>query len=164
MKMEIQYQIREIKTNEYPLLEQFLFEAIFIPEDEIKPDFRIIKIPELAVYLNDFGRSSDLCLVAEYQGCIIGAVWTRVLKEYEKGFGFVDDETPEICMSVLPEFRNKSIGTALLKSILEQLSESGFRQVSLSVDLANYAYKMYQQFGFSILKTVEQSATMIKYF
>ena len=59
------YKIREIKESEYPVLSEFLYEAIFIPEGTAKPPKSIIEQPELQVYIADFGKTDDWCLVAE---------------------------------------------------------------------------------------------------
>ena len=59
------FKIREIKPIEYYVLENFLYEAIYIPEGvELPPKF-IIEKPELQVYVKDFGKfKDDKCLVA----------------------------------------------------------------------------------------------------
>ena len=59
------YKIREIRKNEYPILSDFLYEAIFIPEGMDKPLKSIIKQPELQAYIKDFGKADDWCLVVE---------------------------------------------------------------------------------------------------
>ena len=50
------YKIREIRENEYPILSDFLYEAIFIPEGMDKPPKSIIERPELQVYIKEFGH------------------------------------------------------------------------------------------------------------
>ena len=60
----MQYIIRDMKPEEYPLLSDFLYEAIFIPEGMQKPDRTIIHQPELALYIEDFGQADDICLIA----------------------------------------------------------------------------------------------------
>lgn len=57
------YQIREIRGSEYPLLSDFLYEAIFDPEGMEKPPKSIIRQPELQVYIADFGKADDWCFV-----------------------------------------------------------------------------------------------------
>ena len=70
------HQIREIRENEYSILSDFLYEAIYIPEGMEKPPKSIIEQPELQVYIADFGKADDWCLVAEVKEKIVGAVWT----------------------------------------------------------------------------------------
>ncbi len=53
------YTIREIQKQEYPLLDDFLYEAIFIPEGVEPPPKTIITSPELQVYVDRFGESKD---------------------------------------------------------------------------------------------------------
>lgn len=160
--MDLMINIREIEKTEIFQLDKFLYEAIFIPEGQKKPDTEIIQIPELFCYIKDFGKDSDLCLVAEYLGDLIGAVWIRIYTESEKGFGYVDSKTPELAMSVLERYRKQGIGTRLLTNMIERLIQIGYEQVSLSVDLENYALKLYRKFGFVIVQSDNKSATMIK--
>ena len=84
--------IREMREAEYPLLEEFLYEAIFVPEDfygEIPRS--IIREPELAACIEGFGTlPDDHCLVAEVEGTVVGAAWVRIVRTY----GHVDDATP----------------------------------------------------------------------
>jgi len=160
--MDLMINIREIEKAEIFHLDNFLYDAIFIPEGQKKPDNEIIQIPELFCYIKDFGKDSDLCLVAESQGDLIGAVWIRIYTEFKKGFGYVDSKTPELSMSVVEKYRKQGIGTKLLIKMIERLIQCGYVQVSLSVDLENYALKLYQKFGFVIVQSDTKSAIMIK--
>lgn len=100
--------IREIRTEEICLLNDFLYDAIFIPEGEIPPDKSIINKPGLRLYVENFGSSdNDKCLVAECNGKIVGAVWCRIMNDY----GHVDDGTPSLALSVKKEYRHQGIGT-----------------------------------------------------
>ena len=151
------YRIREIRENEYYILSEFLYEAIFIPVGMEKPPKAIIEQPELQVYIADFGKSDDWCLVAEVKGKIVGAVWVRVMDDY----GHIDDETPSFAMSLYEEYRNMGIGTALMRDMLEFLKNKGYKQTSLSVQKANYATRMYQKAGFQVVKENEEEYIMV---
>ena len=151
------YQIREIRENEYPALSDFLYEAIFIPEGMEKPPKSIIKQPELQVYIADFGRTDDWCLVAETKGRIIGAVWVRIMNDY----GHIDDETPSFAISLYKEYRHLGIGTVLMKSMLQFLKDKGYKQISLSVQKANYAVDMYRKAGFAVVDENEEEYIMV---
>ena len=153
----MEYAIREIKNTEYGLLKDFLYEAIFIPEGCEAPDRSIIDLPELQVYIEGFGnRTSDKCLVAETDGKVIGAVWTRIMDDY----GHISEETPSLAIALYKEYCGLGIGTALMERMLELLKRSGFKRVSLSVQKANYAAKLYLKLGFSIVRDSEEEYIM----
>ncbi len=151
------FQIREIRENEYFILSDFLYEAIFIPEGMEKPPKSIIEQPELQVYIADFGKEDDWCLVAEMKEKIIGAVWVRVMNDY----GHIDDKTPSLAISLYDEYRHLGIGTALIKAILQLLKEKGYKQISLSVQKANYAVNMYRKVGFKVVIETEEEYIML---
>ena len=75
--------IRAITPNEYPFLEDFLYDAIFIPEGVTPPDRSITQLPELQKYIAHFGtQKDDYCLVAEVDSALVGAVWARIIDDY----------------------------------------------------------------------------------
>lgn len=143
-----QYYIREIRPQEIPLLEDFLYEAVFIPEGVAPPPKTIVKNEDLQVYVRDFGLlPDDKCLVAEADTKIVGAVWCRIRNDY----GHIDDDTPSLAISLYKEYRNQGIGTELLRRMILLLRQSGYKQVSLSVQKANYAARMYLHAGFKVV-------------
>lgn len=148
-----------MQQSEYPLLENFLYEAIFIPNGVEPPQKSIIYHPELQVYISEFGTSKhDIALVADVNGEIVGAVWVRIMNDY----GHIDDKTPSLAISLYKEYRGKGIGTALMKEMLTTLKEHGYEQASLSVQKANFAAKMYQKLGFQIIEENEEEFLMLK--
>ena len=149
----MKYIIREIKKEEYVLLEHFLYEAIFIPVGVEPPPKTIINMPELQEYIADFGSlKDDKAIVAEVEGKIIGSVWVRIMNDY----GHIDDDTPSLAMSLYKEYRGLGIGTALLKEILLNLKLAGYTKVSLSVQKDNYAVKLYKKLGFTVYDENEE--------
>lgn len=149
--------IREIRAKEIPLLSDFLYEAIFIPEGVPAPPRSIIWNEDLQVYVRDFGqKAGDRCLVAEIDGKVVGAVWTRIMNDY----GHIADDTPSLAISLYKEYRHQGIGTALLREMLQLLRRDGYQQVSLSVQKANYAFQMYRKAGFEVLKETEEEYLM----
>lgn len=88
------------------LLTEFLYEAIFQPSNTPKIARTVIQRPEIWAYIDEFGlRPDDVCRVAVINGLIVGAVWSRLGCSYGK----VDGVTPELAISVYPEYRNKGI-------------------------------------------------------
>ncbi|RNC64896.1 GNAT family N-acetyltransferase [Proteiniphilum sp. X52] len=154
--------IRKIRKNEIGKLEDMLYEAIY-QTDELNPIPRsVLNIPEINVYIKDFGKlSHDYCLVADLDGKIIGAVWVRVISGAVKGYGYIDDKTPEFALSLFKEYRNKGIGTELMKKMIEHLREKGYKQTSLSVQKENYAVKLYKKLGFEIIAENDEDYLML---
>lgn len=142
----MEYKIRKIKQKEHDILKDFLYEAIFIPEGAGLPAKSVVELPELKMYTENFGKEDDNALVAETDGKIIGAVWTRIIDDY----GHIDDHTPSLSISLYKQYRNLGIGTEMMRQMLLLLKESGYKKVSLSVQKENYAAKMYLNLGFHI--------------
>jgi ribosomal protein S18 acetylase RimI-like enzyme len=153
--------IREMEAHETPFLETMLHQAIFTPEGSTPPEKSIIFEPFLHHYIKDFGRKDDLCLVAEHENALIGAVWTRIFTNEEKGYGFVNADTPEVSMAIDFEHRNSGVGAVLMHEILGKLKNKGCKQVSLSVDMRNYAFTFYKKIGFETVEIKENSAVMV---
>ena len=140
--------IRKMCQEEYGLLREFLYRAIYLPEGVEPPPRSVVDLPELQVYVTDFGtRPGDLCLVAEAEGIVVGAAWSRIMEDY----GHIDSSTPSLAISLLPEYRGRGIGTQLLNGLLLLLRENGYRRVSLSVQKGNPALRLYQRTGFHIV-------------
>ena len=144
--------LRNLREDETELLKDFLYEAIFVPEGIMPPDREIIEQPELKIYYEDFGTGrADHCIVADDNGKVVGAVWTRIMDDY----GHVDDDTPSFAISLYKEYRRQGIGSQLMVKMLELLKWKGYEKASLAVQKANYAVKMYENVGF---KTVDENA------
>lgn len=154
------YIIREIIKEEYSLLENFLYEAIYVPEGMLAPPKSIVGQLELQVYLTDFGKKKDdIGLVAEVDMKVVGAVWVRIMNDY----GHVDDATPSFAISLFKEYRGLGIGTALMKEMLYLLKRRGYKHASLAVQKANYAVKLYKKVGFEIVDENEEEYIMVCY-
>ena len=151
------YKIRSIRKEETPLLRDFLYNAIFIPEGVIPPPMSIVDDESLQIYIRDFGKlPDDRCLVAESDGKVVGAIWSRIVNDY----GHIADDVPSIAISLYKEYRNQGIGTKLLRQMLDLLKADGYKSVSLSVQKANYAIKMYQKAGFQVISQDTEEAIM----
>ena len=154
----MRYTIRKLDVREYGLLDDFLYEAIFIPEGAEPPSRDIIERPELRVYTEDFGtRRGDYALGAVIDGKVVGAVWVRIMNDY----GHIDDDTPSFAISLYKEYRGMGIGTALMRSMLDMLRAEGYARASLAVQKANYAVKMYRKAGFETVGENDEEYIMI---
>lgn len=154
------YEICEIKETEYPLLTDFLYEAIFVPEGVKPPPRSIINAPELQVYIRNFGtQEHDRALLAKIGNKVVGAVWVRIMDDY----GHIDDATPSFAIAVYKEYRGSGIGTELMRKMLAVLKSRGYEKASLAVQKANYAVKMYLDTGFEIVGENEQEYIMVNH-
>ena len=136
------YSIREMRKEEYSLLGDFLYEAIYIPDGTATPPKSVIACPELQVYIADFGNSKhDKALIAEVDGNIVGAIWARIMNDY----GHIDDNTPSLAMSVFKAYRGMGIGTSLLTQMLSTEKAAGYAKLSLSVQKDNYSQYEYNR-------------------
>jgi len=153
--------IREMNPEEVSILKDMLYEAIFQLDKTNFLPREIIEQPELSIYIDNWGNPDDLCFVAEVDGKIVGAVWTRILAGEIKGYGNIDDSTPEFAISLYKEYRNQGIGTALMNHMLQLLKTRGYKQASLAVQKENYAVKMYENVGFKTVAEHKEEYLMI---
>ena len=152
-------EVRIMKETEYPVLKDFLYEAIFVPEGEEAPERSILEQPELQVYISDFGQGEGDCAVsAIVDGKIIGVAWSRIMDDY----GHIDDETPSLAIAVYKDYRGNGIGKELLSFLLSCMKEKGYKQVSLSVQKQNPAVRLYKKTGFITVKETDEEYIMVR--
>ena len=151
--------IRQLRSDKTSLLEEFVYEAIFIPAGMEKPSRDIINLPELRLYYENFGSgTADCCVAAEVNQRVIGAAWSRIMNDY----GHVDEQTPSLAIALYADYRGKGIGTRLMRKLLELLKEKGYKQASLSVQKENYAVNMYRKLGFEVVRETDEEYIMIR--
>lgn len=154
------YQIRGLRAEETPMLENFLYEAIFIPEGVAPPPRSVVRDPSLSCYIDAFGSGAcDHALVAVLSdGTVAGAVWTRLLAD-QAPFA---SNVPTLAIAVLPAHRGQGIGAALLHAMLRTLARHGWQRVALSVQKANPALRLYQRAGFTIAQDNGEELVMVR--
>jgi GNAT superfamily N-acetyltransferase len=91
----------------------------------------------------------------------IGAAWWRLFPEHDRGYGFVDDKTPELSIGVVHEARRRGVGTLLLRSLIEEAQRSGLPALSLSVERDNPAVSRDERLGFEPVRHGGGSLTMV---
>ena len=150
--------IRELTKADYHKLEEFLYWAIFTPKGAKPPARDIIRNPDTSIYIESFGCSSDCGVIAETGGQAIGAAWTRIIPAY----GHIDDFTPELAISVLPEYRSNGVGSKLMHALFGLLLNRDCKQTSLAVQKANPAVNFYLRLGYEIVKEKPEEYLMLK--
>ena len=159
------YTFRALTQADGPVIWQMLMHAAHeLSLEAVKSQ------PILARYAVDWGRPGDDGFVALANGQPAGAVWLRLWLAADKGFGFIDNATPELAIAVLPECQGAGLGTQLLTLALQQ-AQSVYPAISLSVRANNPANRLYERVGFVkvdgsevINRTGSVSFSMIKTF
>ncbi len=154
--------IREIKSDETGILEEMLYQSVYQADISNPIPRDVVHVPRVRAYIEGFGtQKDDHCLVAESDGQIIGAAWVRVLAGEIKGYGYIDERTPEFVISLFKPHRKRGIGTTLMKSMISLLTRRGYAQTSLSVEKGNYAVKLYEKLGFRIIRETRADYIML---
>jgi ribosomal protein S18 acetylase RimI-like enzyme len=116
----------------------------------------------VALYVKAWGRPGDTAMIAIDKGFPVGAAWYRLFGRDRPGYGFVDEQTPELAIAVVPNARGKGVGTALLSALLERARADGYPAISLSVDPSNAgAIELYERYGFARVGEDDDSVTML---
>ena len=117
--------------------------------------------PDLPVYryVKNWGRRGDAGLVAFDGPNAYGAAWYRLFPESAPGFGFVDEETPELTIAVVPSHRGHGTGGELLEALLKQARADGFTRLSLSAEPGQTGF--YEKHGFRELQRENGTVTMV---
>ncbi|WP_309711322.1 GNAT family N-acetyltransferase [Armatimonas sp.] len=153
--------IRPLTRADKGLLPEALYQALYVSPQEIPLSRDLLSLPEFARYIERWGeRRGDLGSVAILKNRhVIGVVWLRLFPRDTPGYGFVDEHTPELLISVHPEWRGCGIGTKLLEVTLQQ-ARGHFPAVSLSVTPGNPAQHLYERLGFTVVRTCINDITM----
>jgi GNAT superfamily N-acetyltransferase len=112
-------------------------------------------------YVRGWGRHGDTAVIALAGGFPVGAAWYRLFRADEPGYGFVDGETPELAIAVVPSKRGHGIGDELLQALLAKARAAGYPRLSLSVEPGNPARKLYERHGFAVVDEGSEAWTMV---
>jgi ribosomal protein S18 acetylase RimI-like enzyme len=104
--------------------------------------------PPLTRYVNGWGRRGDRSLIVFDEFVPVGAAWYRLFTQEDAGFGFIDEQTPELAIAVVPSRRGRGYGHELLAGLLDCARKDGFDAISLSVAKDNPARHLYEGYGF----------------
>jgi ribosomal protein S18 acetylase RimI-like enzyme len=160
----MRYHIRALTSADQSFLWEMLYHSLYVPGGNAPFPRSILDQPDIAAYVKDWGRKNDSGFAAiDVNSRPLGAIWLRTLSGGEKGFGYIDDRTPELGMAVLPEYRGQGIGTSLLAALLTTAAAS-YECISLSVSPQNPALRLYHRAGFETVGSSGDSITMRKLF
>ncbi|MEH1838083.1 MAG: GNAT family N-acetyltransferase [Nostoc sp.] len=150
------YFIRPLTQEDEAFLWQMLYEAAHLIEEGNLTVQDAINNPDLAKYVKDWGGKDDSGFVAilESSNQPVGAAWLRLLIGENKGYDYVDDQTPELAIAILSQYRNKGIGTQLLTHLLTN-AKTSYPSISLSTRATNPAVGLYKRFGWEVIANSE---------
>lgn len=154
-----EFSLRTATADDEAFLVEMLYAALFVPPGADPFPRSVIESPDLAPYASGFGTAhGDVGVVAELaDGTPIGAAWGRLPTPDHPGFGYVDDDTPELSIAVAADHRGRGVGTALLTELLDAAP-----RMCLSVDNRNPAVRLYERFGFIPVSSGRDGMTMLR--
>jgi len=152
----------EQKESDLEFLMDMMYESIHISENK-PPKEELLNLPHLKKYSEEWGRQGDRALIAFNEDKLpVGAAWYRLFTKDNKGYGYVNDSTPELGIALTNEARGNGVGTMLMKKLMEAALEDGYTSLSLSVDPNNIqAVQLYKKLGFVQCGMSGTSLTMI---
>ncbi len=147
-----------------PLDESFLWEmlylALYVPPGQPLFPREILQEPDIACYVQGWGRPGDWGLITCDGETSVGAIWLRQWSGEEKGYGYVSPVIPELSIALLPEYRNKGLGTSMLKKVIS-MAQGRFPGLSLSVVETSPACRLYERLGFQKVGQILDSLIML---
>lgn len=146
------YVIRPLRQQDEPLLWQMLYEAAHLPQEADMTVQDAMNHPELFKYVKDWGLKGDMGFAATLvnSDVSVGAAWLRLFTGNNQGYGYIDDQTPELAIAILPEYRNQGIGTQLITHLVAA-AKLIYPSISLSTRKSNPALRLYQRLGWQIV-------------
>jgi ribosomal protein S18 acetylase RimI-like enzyme/predicted O-methyltransferase YrrM len=151
--------LQRATTADEPFLRRMVYEALYVPAGQPPFPEAVLDRPDIRHYYLGFGRRpGDIGRIAETgAGEPVGATWVRQLTSADPGYGYVDDDTPELTIAVTAPYRGAGVGSALLADLLVEVP-----RCSLSVDVRNPARSLYERFGFEKVGGSGDSLTMLR--
>lgn len=152
-----------IVYDDLPFVRTMLYEAAFWRSTSNAPPLNeALRQPELAGYVDGWGRHGDQGLIARIETTPVGAVWIRRFTDDDHGYGYLDEDTPELSIAVETDQRGIGIGRCLGTAMLTQARLNGITRISLSVENDNPARSLYDDLGFMPVAAVGGSVTMAR--
>ena len=161
--LETPFEVRPGGPEDLEFIRDMLYEAAcWRPGASRPPRDEVLSAPQNALYVEGWGRPGDAAVVAlaRTDGERIGAAWYRLMLPEDPGYGFVDAATPELSIAVVPEFRGRGVGGALLQALIRTARSQGFGALSLGVEKSNPALQIYERHGFAKLLDTGGAWTM----
>lgn len=154
-------EIHQMTAADADFHREMFYASLFVPYGEPPFPPEIINKPGLKRYLDGFGGKDFYGILMKDKHQKIGAAWVTFWRGKEKGYGYVEDDIPELGIAFLPSQRGKGLGTRILTALIERLKEQDIPGLSLSTDRRNAAVHLYKRFGFQLIHEDGDSMTML---
>ena len=148
--------IRPGGPQDVPFMRDMLRHAYYWRVDRVSSSGE----PPVRRYVERWGRPGDTALIAIQDFQRVGAAWYRLFTSENPGYGFVDEETPELSIAIVPSRRGSGLGSELLDALLERARAEGYHAVSLSVEQGSPAIGLYERHGFNQVGEDDGGVTM----
>ena len=141
--------IRPIEDTDQALLWDFLHVALWDPPPAALRPRSVLSSANVRIYAEGWGSAGDLGVfgLLAPASSPIGACWMRVLPP-QVGLAYVDEETPQLGIGVLPLHQGKGYGRLVLMAAMHAARDKGIHQIALTVHPENPAIALYLQQGF----------------
>lgn len=144
-------EFRPLVAADQARLWHWLHVALWDPPPAPLRPIEVLDAPGVRIYAQEWGRPSDVGVVARIDGADAGACWMRLLP-VGVGLASVDARTPQLGIALEPAFQRRGFGQPLMLAALAAARSAGYEQVSLTVHPENPAQAMYERCGFRKLE------------
>ena len=148
--------IRTAGPQDVPFLRDMLRHAYYWRVESVTESGE----PPVQRYVERWGRPGDTALIAIHDFQRVGAAWYRLFTDDNRGYGFVDEETPELSIAIVPNKRGTGLGSELLDALLDRARADGYDAITLSVEKDSPAIGLYERHGFERLGEDDGGVTM----
>ena len=146
------YVIRQLTTQDEAILWEMLYYGLSSAEKNKPPSRDVVRRPEIARYVEGWGRVGDTGFVAHDKNrALLGAAWLR--RPMDK-----TDVSPELALAVKPEHRRHGIGTALLTQLVR--ANPDHSTISVSFVAGKPVLRLYERFGFKVVEQRSDAVVM----
>jgi ribosomal protein S18 acetylase RimI-like enzyme len=148
--------IRTAGPQDVPFLRDMLRHAYYSRVDSVSDSGE----PPVQRYVERWCRPGDTALIAIHDFQRVGAAWYRLFTDDNRGYGFVDEQTPELSIAIVPSKRGTGLGSELLDALLDRARADGYDAITLSVEKDSPAIGLYERHGFERLGEDDGGVTM----
>jgi ribosomal protein S18 acetylase RimI-like enzyme len=138
---------RPLTARDQSQLWNWLHIALWDPPPAGLRPIEVLQAAGVRIYAEDWGRPTDVGIVAQVDGVDAGACWMRLLP-VGVGLASTDAQTPQLGIALSPEYQHKGFGRPLMEAALKAARQAGYARVSLTVHPLNPALAMYESCGF----------------